>query len=85
MALAPSANEQWNARHETCVNAVLSAADDPLARSDLGNVRLPLREIVDVCTPELFAQQVLTFHRNKEEAYTAIERLIQAGVWGRGA
>lgn len=85
MALAPSANEQWNARHETCVNAVLSAADDPLARSDLGNVRLPLREIVDVCTPELFAQQVLTFHRNKEEVYTAIERLIQAGVWGRGA
>lgn len=85
MALAPSANEQWNARHETCVNAVLSAADDPLARSGLGNVRLPLREIVDVCTPELFAQQVLTFHRNKEEVYTAIERLIQAGVWGRGA
>lgn len=85
MALAPSANEQWNARHEICVNTVLSAADDPLARSGLSNVRLPLREIVDVCTPELFAQQVLTFHRNKEEVCTAIEGLIQAGVLGRGA
>ena len=77
MALAPSENRQWNAMHELCVNAVLRASDDPSVRSGLGGVKLPLRGIADICTPELFAQQILTFRPDAEEVYIAVIRLIR--------
>lgn len=67
---------------EMCVNTVFTAWPFyDRGGHGAGLPRFPLDAIADICTPELFEQQLRSWQRNEEEARAALEVLAAGDFW----